>query len=325
MKKILAMIMATSMLTSMAVAADYIPGDDIEFTGAADENWEWEYEDAMKAINSDNYSLSTIKWEEGKALVASVKIDDEEDKLVISLKHDYKSTKEKNLEGSVKLREKGKSRYATLNVKGTVGYKVEELTINDDNEIDDFTVDSGSIYKIVGKNKGYGNLTFTAGEADVSVRVYDGEIYYLDHTDTPNKNVLVANTDSDATIDFMNFEGTPTFNSTATISFYGVEKEHHIYEIKDGKLVKSAAKWNDESDVWELKTRTLGSYVISDKALKSPSGSGSGSGSSNSTTDPEDNNEKNPDTGANDVVGVASALALVALASAAAVSLKKQK
>ena len=57
-----------------------------------------------------------------------------------------------------------------------------------------------------------------------------------------------------------------------------------------------------------LKTRTLGSYVFSDKAL------------SVAATTPGTNN---PDTGANDVVGVATALAAVALVSAAAVSLKK--
>ena len=136
---------------------------------------------------------------------------------------------------------------------------------------------------------------------------------------------VIANSDSDATMDFLNFEGTPTFNSTATLSFYGADEDSFIYEIKNGKLVKSDAEWSEDNGAWELKTRTLGSYVISDKALKSPSGSTSDNGGSNSGSGSGSNGSvSNPDTGANDVVGLAAALAAAALVSAAAVSLKKK-
>ncbi len=123
-------------------------------------------------------------------------------------------------------------------------------------------------------------------------------------------------------IDFLTFEGTPTFNSTATMNFYGVEEDQIIYEMKNGRLTRSGAKWSEENGSWELKTRTLGSYVISDQALKSPAG--------NSTDDNNTNNGTggtgvdNPETGAGDVTGVATALALASLVSAAAVSLKKR-
>ena len=127
---------------------------------------------------------------------------------------------------------------------------------------------------------------------------------------------------ADAVIDFLTFEGTPTFNSTATMNFYGVEEDQIIYEMKNGRLTRSGAKWSEENGSWELKTRTLGSYVISDQALKSPAG--------NSTDDNNTNNGTggtgvdNPETGAGDVTGVATALALASLVSAAAVSLKKR-
>ena len=210
-------------------------------------------------------------------------------------------------------------------MQGTVGYNVVELDIDEDHEIDVPVIDSGSIYKINGNNKGYGTLTFSAGDTDITVRVYDGEVYYLAHTVTPNKDVLVANSDSDATMDFLNFEGTPTFNPTATLSFYGADEDSFIYEIKNGKLVKSDAEWSEDNGAWELKTRTLGSYVISDKALKSPSGSTSDNGGSNPGSGSGSNGSvSNPDTGANDVVGLAAALAAAALVSAAAVSLKKK-
>ena len=77
------------------------------------------------------------------------------------------------------------------------------------------------------------------------------------------------------------------------------------------------------SGSWELKTRTLGSYVISDKALRSPTGTSSGSSGSSGGSVNNDTGTNNPSTGANDVTGVATALALISLASAAAISLKK--
>ena len=71
-------------------------------------------------------------------------------------------------------------------------------------------------------------------------------------------------------------------------------------------------KWDEDEGCYILKTRTLGNYVFSDVALPLDV--------ANNTTDTP---VTNPDTGANDVVGIATALAAVALVSAAAVSLKK--
>ena len=118
-------------------------------------------------------------------------------------------------------------------------------------------------------------------------------------------DVLKAYADTDADLSFLNFVGSPTFNSTATVRFYK-EEDSFVYGVKDGKLTNVNAKWDDDEGCFILKTRTLGSYVFSDKKLNV---------AATTTT--------NPDTGANDVVGIASALAAVALVSAAAVSLKK--
>ena len=91
-----------------------------------------------------------------------------------------------------------------------------------------------------------------------------------------------------------------------------------MYEMKDGKLVETSATWDEDASAFVLKTKTLGSYVLSDKALKNVSSSSSDSGSSSNGS------VTNPDTGANDVIGVAAALGIVALISAAAVSMKKK-
>ena len=260
-------------------------------------------------------------------MVESVKIDNDSNKLVVTLKEDYTSTKDKNLEGTVKLREKGASKYFTIAISGTVGYQQDEIVIDADGYIGTFVPLNDVLYTVTTNGSiPYGTLEFSADWAEISVRVYEKEKYYLGYNLEPNREVLLANADTEAEMSFLNFEGTPSFNSTATVNFYDTDENSIIYELKNGRLVKSSARWDTESGSWLLKTKTLGSYVISDKELKSPTGttsSGSSStGSSNSNTN--NGNISNPSTGASDVVGVAAALAVVSLASVAALSLKKK-
>ena len=95
----------------------------------------------------------------------------------------------------------------------------------------------------------------------------------------------------------------------------------YIYSYdKNGKLTDAGFKFTVEKDprtgietgYWTLTTNKLGALLISEGPLTA---AGATSGSTGTTT--------NPGTGANDVVGVAAALAVVALVSGAAISLKK--
>ena len=60
MKKILAMILAVVMLSVTAFAADFNPGKKIRFNGNED-RWEGD----LKAINTDNYSVSSVNGSRG--------------------------------------------------------------------------------------------------------------------------------------------------------------------------------------------------------------------------------------------------------------------
>ena len=181
------------------------------------------------------------------------------------------------------------------------------------------------LWKVVeGGGEKQGVLEFTAadGDTDIEVRVYDGNKLYLYNDVAADTNILKKYADADADITFLNFPGSPTFDATATVRFYK-EEGTYIYQNVEGNLTPITArnagaagqtagnvKWDEDEGAYVLKTRTLGKYVFSDKPLKVTA-----------TTDTPETN--NPDTGANDVVGVATALAAVALVSAAAVSLKK--
>lgn len=107
----------------------------------------------------------------------------------------------------------------------------------------------------------------------------------------------------DANIDFINFEGEPTTNRTGTLYIYA-DEDSYIYEVtsKGAKKI-NGAYYDDDEGAWVIRTRSLTSYAISDKKLKTvdqmDNGSSSSSGSnSGSTSGSGSNNGKpNPDTG----------------------------
>ena len=336
MKKVLALVLAVMMLATVAFAADgtAVPGNQdkpstdptLTAPGTKLKVGEGDIIGAAntKAVNSTNYSISNIKYEDGKALVESIKFDDNDDRLVIKLKQDYTMTTPKTLKMSLVLKGKksgknGKPDDVLVTVEKTVGYKLYDKTcrdsaivINDTDEVivpDDINTQA-AVRKVIKDDKAvYGTMELTALDTDVEVevRVYDGDKFFLVNNIDADDDILKKYADADADISFLTFEADPTFNSTATVRFYK-DEDSFIYGMKDGKLVNVNAKWDDDEGCFILKTRTLGAYVFSDKKL--------------SVSTPAAGSE-NPDTGANDVVGIATALAAVALVSAAAVSLKK--
>ena len=375
MKKVLALVLAVMMLATVAFAVtdpgtDTVtygkrerPGATIEINAAGiikkaqdekdaggdgpvykfvDSSYNsTDTEEPIKDLNSTNYSITSIKYNDGKNLVDAVKFDDANDKVKVVLKQDYTNTKAKTLNMSFKLKGKkvGKSvKPADIEVVITrqVGYTLNDTAITVDSGSDDAALVSNFYTKDIIGNKnvlfevggnGYGTLEFTADDLDteIEVRVYDGDKLYLYNDVDAKTDVLKKFADNDADITFLNFPGEPTFNATATVRFYK-EEGTYIYAWKDGKLsavtaataaagsagqIAGNVKWDEDEGCYILKTRTLApTYVFSDKPLAVDTAT--------DTTTPD-----NPDTGANDVVGIATALAAVALVSAAAVSLKK--
>ena len=308
-------------------------------------------------INSSNYIVTSQKWTQGKELLGGLEFDDKNDQLKINLKENFTLTQPKTLKGSFSLKGKGKGgtvldpvtgkheavrpapikveieitignwkqtvpvdpdkditldNSALLNASADVadggvlaGHLITTNDTNADGDTFDNDIYNNAVQKFTGKN--YGTVVIECADekdTEVSFRAYKNDELFLYNNTSANTALLKAYADQDAEISFLNFVANPTLNSTATIRFYK-DEESHVYIMKDGKLT-SEVKWDDDEDCFLLKTRTLGSYVFSDKALPF----------NVETT-------ANPDTGANDVVGIATALAAVALVSAAAVSLKK--
>lgn len=335
MKKVLALVLAVLMLSTMAFAVTIDTtgttsnievdkdGNTVTIEGGILPGGKiYVYSDGtIDAVNSDNYSITKVKYDEGKSLVDDIYFDDDNDQVIIKLADNDNLTTTKTLDMSFTLKGKGRDvEDAEVAVKVKVGYRLltEAYEIHDTDDVqyaqyyintnvDEFA--KGIFYEVVDKGAAYADWSFDTQDPDVEVdvRIYDGDELYLYNNVDADKDILKAYSDADADLTFLNFPNT-TFNSTATIYFYK-DEDSFIYEIKNGKLVESNAKWSEDDGAFVLKTRTLGKYVFSDVDLD--------------ITEDVDDTTENPDTGANDVVGIAAALGAVALVSAAAVSLKK--
>ena len=126
--------------------------------------------------------------------------------------------------------------------------------------------------------------------------------------------------DLDADIEYVNFVAKPNLGRNAEIAIQGdYSDQYYLYEYVNGDLEPIDADWNEDDGLFEFTASKLTSYVISDKELVAEADEPA----EDDEPAADDTTTQNPDTGANDVVGVAVALAAVSLVAAGAVSLKK--
>ena len=114
------------------------------------------------------------------------------------------------------------------------------------------------------------------------------------------------------------FSVTNPWNKNGVASFAqqaNAAKAYNVYaKTMDGKIYQVSATLTD--GVLKFSVPALSNVIVTEKVMKTAGTIGTAPAGSTGTT-------TNPGTGANDVVGVAAALAVVALVSGAAISLKK--
>ena len=370
MKKVLALVLAVMMMATVAFAANIdidkeeltgsaaliaAPGDKIRiFPGAFQNNDDTkDLGEVLKKgqFSSENFSVTTKRFDKGSNLVKSVEIDDNNECVVVKLNENYdlkaketinlvikeiKVTAKKKIDNNrvivdgpdagkeVVVAKGSKWTYINNEVDFRIGHVQVSVDIAEDFEVPvekdsgvwgetDLTLPARStnmwspLVKFVKADGGpaYGDATITFGEAaSASGRVYKDDVVYLEYDEDVNVDIVKKYPDAD--LSFVTFKGAPTFNSNMELEIYA-DEDTYIYEVKDNKIAPCSLKWDDDAYAFTGKVRTLGAYVVSDTKLSVDTTAADG----------------NPDTGANDVVGIATALAAVALVSAAAVSLKK--
>ena len=353
MKKVLALVLAVMMMATVAFAYDIgnnssagsesaaivAPGDQIRIFADNFEN-----ADGVKLntllkngqFSSENFSVTTKRFDKGSNLVKSVEFNDDKAAVDVKLNDNYdlraketinlvikeiKISAKKKIDGynGETISKGSKWTYDKNEADFRIGHVQVELDITEDMEV---YVDSGDgvsanngvsrgnsetghLVKFVKDEVAYGTATINFGDiATATGRVYDKDVVFLQFNEDVDIDTVKKYPDAD--LSFVTFKGAPTFNSNFELEIYA-DEDMYIYEIKDGKVAPCNLKWDDDSYAFTGKVRTLGAYVISDTKLSVDATAADG----------------NPDTGANDVVGIATALAAVALVSAAAVSLKK--
>ena len=347
MKKVLALVLAVAMMATLAFAVEYKePGSSLKLGATSFED------DKGNAVpvsdvdfNEDNFVISTKKITKGASYVDSIAFNDD-DQLVIKFKQDYTLTTSKvnvtiselavKAKKTIKdddttiLKKNDEYTYANGKIEIELGWDKSTVAVTDaDAEINltagdalyveydkDETATTGSnngsdITVSYGDPASYMTTEIDfEGEAYAEGRVYDGdEVFYGFNMDA-DTDILKAY--PDAEMRFFEIEGNG-FPTPLSFELYAAEDEY-VYAVKDGKLANSGLKWDEDVYAWTGKVRSAVKYVISDIELDT-----------SAVVDGETDGEvtDNPETGANDVVGVATALAVVSLVAAGAVSLKK--
>ena len=95
-----------------------------------------------------------------------------------------------------------------------------------------------------------------------------------------------------ANLEFITFEGEPSFNKTGSLFIYAEDKNTFVYEATEDGAKAVDAKWNEDYEAWEIKTRKLTSYVLSDVELDKQTVTED----KNESSKPESGKD-NPDTG----------------------------
>lgn len=178
-------------------------------------------------------------------------------------------------------------------------------------------------------------------DAYYTVRMFGGDKVLFDFDRSYNKEI--ANRYSED-LYFYNFRGDlDSFHATGTLSI-PVEQPMYLYEVVNGALKATNAVYNEELEVMELKTKQLGEYVLTPSKLavdsvpeQAPQQSQPEQdadqeaieqtpsvGEEQQTGDYLGSGDKlNPSTGAQQLTGLAAALAVVSLAGAFALAKRK--
>lgn len=188
-----------------------------------------------------------------------------------------------------------------------------------------------------------GTATFNFNDdAYFTVRMFGGDKVMLDFDRTYDKVIADRYIED---LYFYNFRGElDEFSATGTLTI-PVEQEMFMYQIVNGALKATDAFYSEENEAMELKTRTLGNYVLTPTKLdisaevetETPSTDASNNGGSTSQPAPGygENSETNdylsggsdkvnPETGADDLVGLMASLAVLSLVGGVALSRKRK-
>ena len=247
--------------------------------------------------------------------------------LKITLEDEWKTTSSETLKYYVYVADNSNKNHKTNEV--WVSGKYENTDVREVSF--DWTNDASKpgLWKV---KEGNGIAVFDfADKAFFSVKMYEGETMYLD-LGTAYDKAIAGEMDAEAD-SFYKFDNTnANFARTGELLIVSDDSSLVPYEIDaDGNFVKVDAEYvenyavahtNQKVNGFVFNTKQLGNYVLSTEELgeeEEPAEEPS------DVEEPavEETNKPNPNTGAEDFVGLAVSLAVVSVAAAGALALKK--
>ena len=255
--------------------------------------------------------------------------------LKITLKDTWKTVDEETLTYYVYIADNdSKSKTNEVWVSGTYA--------NNDWEYVDFDwtndASKATLWKVKKGENGTAVFDF-ADKAFFTVKMYSGESMYLDLSTAYDK-AIAGEMDAEADSFYKFDNDNANFSRTGELIIVTDDSSLVPYEIdEDGDFVEVDAKYvedyaiahtNKKVDGFVFNTKTLGNYVLSTEELgqeeqpaeETPAKPVTPSEPTQETPAPE-TSKPNPDTGAEDFVGLAVSLAVVSVAAAGALALKK--
>ena len=212
--------------------------------------------------------------------------------------------------------------------------------INNDWEYVNFDwTNDASVAKLWKVKKGEnGTAVFDfADKAFFTVKMYSGESMYLDLSTAYDK-AIAGEMDAEADSFYKFDNDNANFSRTGELIIVTDDSSLVPYEIdEDGNFVEVDAKYvedyaiahtNKKVDGFVFSTKTLGNYVLSTEELGQEEQPAEETPAepvtpSEPTTETPSTSKPNPETGAEDFVGLAVSLAVVSVAAAGALALKK--
>ena len=253
--------------------------------------------------------------------------------LKVTLKDEWKSVDEETLTYYV---------YVADNDSGeqTNEVWVSGTYVNNDWEYVNFDwTNDASVAKLWKVKKGEnGTAVFDfADKAFFTVKMYSGESMYLDLSTAYDK-AIAGEMDAEADSFYKFDNDNANFSRTGELIIVTDDSSLVPYEIdEDGNFVEVDAKYvedyaiahtNKKVDGFVFTTKTLGNYVLSTEELGQEEQPAKETPAepvtpSEPTTETPSTSKPNPETGAEDFVGLAVSLAVVSVAAAGALALKK--
>lgn len=345
MKKLTALLMALVMTVGMAVTAfAAYDGIDIDANKNAialegalltpGETYEFPVKVSKDTVvgDLDSEALKNVKTEvrvtAGGSTIDSAKIVEVETgkyALVVKVKAGWPTAQTNS---KIKVRLLDKTTAKELSAKEysfKTGYaKMDDATINGLTAGETIMVDPAKpvITKdqlaTIAKLNNYKAVTFSYGDWSYTVNVTDlGDVNLLSNN-SAIKEIMSKYPSQE--FKFVAFPAGTNFGVNGKVEI-DVSSEHDDFNGKfftyiyaNGKLTKVDAKLDSDSSTLSFSTKQLARYVITNVEIK------------DAVVVPGSNNggSKNPNTGANDFVGAAAALAVISLAAAGAVVLRKR-